>query len=107
MFGFGRKSKETTAAVSAEQAAAPGLLQRLKQGLARTRANFTDGLTTLVLGRKQIDQDLLDELETLLLTADVGVAAGPEDDGDLHAQVQHLAHLARHLLRPVRVDANP
>ncbi len=121
MFGFGRKSKETTAAVSAEPAAAPGLLQRLKQGLARTRANFTDGLTTLVLGRKQIDQDLLDELETLLLTADVGVAATRRIIDDLTARVrrkeladpaaltgvlrEQLAAILRRAAAPVRAPA--
>ena len=46
-----------------------GYLARLRQGLSKTR----DGLANLFLGRKQIDQELLDELETLLLTADVGL----------------------------------
>ena len=74
MFGFGRKRKQ--AADDAAQATAEkrtGLFGRLKQGLARTRATFSDGLTDLLLGRKQIDEDLLEELETLLLSADVGV----------------------------------
>ena len=72
MFGFGRKKKKNDAG---EKAESRGLFQRLKSGLARTRANFTDGLANLVLGRKQIDDELLEELETLLLTADVGVEA--------------------------------
>ena len=71
MFGFGRKKKETVD----ERSERPGLLGRLKKGLARTRASFTDGLASLVLGRRQIDDELLEELETLLLTADVGVEA--------------------------------
>jgi fused signal recognition particle receptor len=41
--------------------------------LARSRSTFSDGLADLVLGKKKIDDDLLEELETLLLTADVGV----------------------------------
>jgi fused signal recognition particle receptor len=48
---------------------------RLKDRLARTRHNLSDGLADLVLGSKTIDEDLLEELETLLLTADVGVDA--------------------------------
>ncbi len=48
---------------------------RLKQGLSKTRQNFTDSLASLVLGRKEIDDDLLDELEMILLTADVGIDA--------------------------------
>ncbi len=53
----------------------PGLFTRLKNSLSKTRRNFTDSLSTLVMGRKEIDADLLDELEMILLTADVGVEA--------------------------------
>ena len=48
---------------------------RIKSGLGRTRANLSDGMTNLFLGKKAIDSDLLEEIETLLLTADVGVEA--------------------------------
>ncbi len=50
-----------------------GWLSRLNAGLKRTRHAFTDTLATLVLGKKQIDADLLKELETQLLLADIGV----------------------------------
>lgn len=50
-----------------------GLFSRLKQGLSKTRNNFTSGLANLVLGKKQIDAELLEEIETRLLMADVGV----------------------------------
>jgi fused signal recognition particle receptor len=71
MFGFGKKKQNEP---SAEQdTAQPGFFERLKQGLARSRSTFSDGLADLVLGKKKIDDDLLEELETLLLTADVGV----------------------------------
>lgn len=52
-----------------------GFFTRLKQGLSKTRQNFTDSLANLVLGKKEIDDDLLDELEMILLTADVGIDA--------------------------------
>ncbi|MCG8536878.1 MAG: signal recognition particle-docking protein FtsY [Pseudomonadales bacterium] len=48
---------------------------RVKQGLTRTRAGFSDGLASLLLGKKTIDDDLLEEIETQLLVADVGVEA--------------------------------
>jgi fused signal recognition particle receptor len=48
---------------------------RIKSGLSRTRHQFTDGLSQLFSGRKQIDEELLEEIETQLLTADVGIAA--------------------------------
>lgn len=50
-----------------------GLWGRLKTGLARTRAGLTEGLASLVLGKKKIDEEVLEELETRLLSADVGV----------------------------------
>ncbi len=53
----------------------PGLFGRLKQGLSRTRSNLTEGIATLALGHKVIDDELLEEIETQLLTADVGVDA--------------------------------
>ena len=60
-----------------------GLFGRLKSGLAKTRTNLTDGLANLVLGRKIIDDDLLEELETQLLTADVGVEVTQKIISDL------------------------
>ncbi len=52
-----------------------GFIGRLRERLHRTRNNLAEGLANLVKGRKQIDDDLLEEIETLLLTADVGFAA--------------------------------
>jgi len=81
MFGFGKKKhkKEAEPRLAAGSEAAPekapGLLLRLKGRLTRTRGNLTDRLGALLLGKKVIDTDLLEELETLLLTADVGVEA--------------------------------
>ncbi|MEJ2454263.1 MAG: signal recognition particle-docking protein FtsY [Candidatus Thiodiazotropha sp.] len=77
MFGFGKKDKTPAAEpeTTQEEARKPGLFTRLQERLSRTRHNLTDGLANLILGHKQIDDDLLEELETLLLTADVGVEA--------------------------------
>ena len=52
-----------------------GLLGRIRQGLGKTRSNLTAGLERVVLGEKSIDQDLIDDIETTLLLADVGVEA--------------------------------
>ncbi len=77
MFGFGKKDKAPTTDVGAQPEVEQkrGLFTRLQERLSRTRHNLTDGLANLILGRKQIDEELLEELETLLLTADVGVEA--------------------------------
>ncbi len=46
----------------------------LKERLAKSRQKLGSGLSSLLLGKKAIDEDLLDELETLLITADIGIS---------------------------------
>jgi len=53
----------------------PGWFTKLKGSLTKTRSGLTDGLSRLILGRKEIDDDLLEELEMLLLSADIGIDA--------------------------------
>ena len=48
-------------------------LEKLKQGLSKTHQGFVERIDQLVLGKKTIDQELLDELEGLLFEADLGV----------------------------------
>jgi len=83
MFGFGKRNKNT-ATEQPQQTQQPadaapvektGLFARLKSGLSRTRAHLSDGLGNLLLGKKHIDDELLEDLENLLLTSDVGVEA--------------------------------
>ena len=64
----------TAAPVPVEEAKT-GFFARLKQGLSKTSASIGEGMASLFLGKKAIDDDLLDEIETRLLTADVGVEA--------------------------------
>jgi fused signal recognition particle receptor len=52
-----------------------GFFSRLKQGLSRTSNAFSSGLGTLFLGKKEIDDDLLENIETQLIVADVGIDA--------------------------------
>ena len=52
-----------------------GFFSRLRRGLGRTSENLVQGVGTLFLGRKEIDEDLLEQLESRLLLADVGVDA--------------------------------
>ena len=47
--------------------------KNLRESLAKTRNQFLQGITTLVLGEKQIDEETLDSLEESLLQADIGV----------------------------------
>jgi fused signal recognition particle receptor len=52
-----------------------GLWRRLRGGLAKTRGQLAQGVGTLLLGKKEIDDAALEELETALLSTDVGVEA--------------------------------
>ena len=52
-----------------------GLFDRLKDRLVKTRTALSDGITGLFRGGRPIDQALLDQLEELLYTADLGPVA--------------------------------
>jgi fused signal recognition particle receptor len=67
-------------------AAAPGLFGRLRAKLNSGATAITRGISNLVPGRK-IDADVLDELETRLLTADVGIDATETILDDLRRRV--------------------
>lgn len=69
MFSFLKSKTPETAEITEKK----GWFSRLTDGLKRTRKNFSDGLATLILGKKTIDAELVESLETLLLTADVGI----------------------------------
>ncbi|MFY0663672.1 MAG: signal recognition particle-docking protein FtsY [Natronospirillum sp.] len=90
MFGFGKKNKSTP--VAAESAPvddqSTGLFGKVLTGLGKTRAHLSDGLTQLFLGRKEIDDALLEDIETQLLSADVGIAATSDIIAELTARVQ-------------------
>ena len=65
----------------------PGFFSKMKSGLSKTRSKFSEGMGRLILGEKLIDDELLEEIETLLLTADVGVEATTEIIADLTRKV--------------------
>ena len=82
MFGFLKKSAGTadktpeSAPAASAESAAPQLSwrERLKAGLARTRSQFGGKLKS-IFSRGKVDEELLEELEALLLTSDVGMDA--------------------------------
>ncbi len=89
MFGFGKnKSGGTVPEAQAPAHEAGGRFARLKNVLTRTRSSLTEGLATLVLGKKAIDAEVLEDLETQLLLADVGVDATRSIMNDLAARAQ-------------------
>ena len=50
-----------------------GYFRRLKDQLFKTRKTFADGFDKIFTGKKVVDDDLLEELEELLITSDIGV----------------------------------
>ena len=60
---------------------------RLRSGLAKTRNQLATGVGNLLLGEKEISTEALDDLETALLTTDVGVEATKSIIDELTAQV--------------------
>ena len=55
--------------------AQPGLWGRLKAGLRKTRGRLAEGLGDLLLGKREVDAAVLEELEAALLMTDVGMDA--------------------------------
>ncbi|MCU0227832.1 MAG: signal recognition particle-docking protein FtsY [Bryobacterales bacterium] len=56
----------------------PTFFEKLQQGLKKTREGLSQKLEDLFAGRKEIDADLLDELEYVLISADIGVRTTSE-----------------------------
>jgi fused signal recognition particle receptor len=63
------------------------LFGRLKAGLSKTSASLTSGLGNLFLGKREIDDDFLEEIETQLITSDVGIDATAKIIASLTQQV--------------------
>jgi len=72
MFGFFKKKEKE------EQKENKGLIARLREGLTKTRSGFTGRLDQLLFGKKEISEDLLEGLEEVLFTSDLGVATTQE-----------------------------
>jgi fused signal recognition particle receptor len=53
-------------------------LKKLRQGLSKTRSGLTGRLDNLLLGKKEIDSEILEDLEEVLFTSDLGVATTQE-----------------------------
>ncbi len=93
MFNILKRKKPNDIETQAEQTPEkPGFFARLKAGLTKTRTSFANGIANLILGKKTLDREVLDLIETQLLTADVGIDATQQ-------LVQHLTQkLARNEL---------
>src|SRR5438309_7794360 len=102
----------------------PTLLEKLKSGVEKTRAGLVTRLEDALAGKKEIDAELLDELEYTLISADIGVKTTSEilerirqqvdrklvgDAGELRGLIrQHLLEILEATERPLaHVDEPP
>jgi fused signal recognition particle receptor len=67
MFNFFKKNTST------DNDQEPDKTTTLKEKLSKSRHSLGNGLSGLLLGKKEINEELLDELETILITSDIGI----------------------------------
>lgn len=101
----------------------PNLLDRLKVGIQKTRSGLVDRIEDVLSGKKEIDADLLEELEYTLITADLGVRTVEDildrirervdrkmtgDAVEIRSLIRdHLLEILRASETPVRVVTQP
>ena len=125
MFSFLKKGAKPSAPPTSESEKKPAdsFLSRLKQGLSKTRSQFTDGLASVLIGKKSIDDDLIAQLETRMLQADMGVAvtkqviaalsqaltyeALDDESALLHALEKTLLAILAPVERPIHLHTAP
>lgn len=91
MLGLGKKKNVPSGGPQSPEPAPPakkGLFSALRNGLQRTRNQFTQGLANAFLGEKIVDEALLKRIETHLLTADIGPAATQRLIADMTVRVK-------------------
>ena len=66
---------EVKAEAEVDSSSKGGFFSRMKEGLTKSRKNLADGMVNILIGGKEIDDELLEEVEEQLLVADIGVEA--------------------------------
>ncbi|MBU1742923.1 MAG: signal recognition particle receptor subunit alpha, partial [Proteobacteria bacterium] len=94
----GRSGRSDTPEDSFEQGRDGGLLSRLRRGLSRTRQALGGRMEEVFAGKARIDEELLEDLEEILITADLGVRITLEVIDELRARVGR-----RELSDPARI----
>jgi fused signal recognition particle receptor len=109
MFNFLKRKESSDNTDEAEKV---GVFSRLKQGLSKTRTSLTTGIANLFLGKKELTADLLEEIENILLSADVGIETTQQliqsltdklarnELSDTEAAFQCLRENMKQILRP-------
>lgn len=66
-----------------------GLFSKIKAGLQKTKANISDGITSIINSFTKIDEDFFDELEEMLVMSDIGVETSVKICDELRAYVKY------------------
>jgi len=133
MFGFLKRKKKKPAEITSSVATTTDVSEQttntaqdlahdnaadLSHSLEKTKRTFSDGMADFLLGKKSIDRELLDKLETHLLSADVGIKATTtiidqlqndisrkviNDADSLHIK---LAEIMKNILQPCQQTLN-
>src|SRR5438046_10627620 len=94
----------------------PTLLERLKNSVSKTKAALSETVDTIFLGERKIDPSLLKNLETALLSADLGVKPTREildairekmDRNALSDAAQLKREIKSHIVRILNASARP
>ena len=65
-----------------------GFFEKIKKGLSKTRDQFSQGLTNLFTRNVKIDDDLYEELEEILISADIGMKSTLEIVDELRDEIK-------------------
>lgn len=65
----------------------PSVFQKIKDAVQKTQENFTERIQDLVEGRKEISPEMLDELEGIMIGADIGITTTTEILDSIRDQV--------------------
>lgn len=122
MFGFRKKKEKATSAEISEDTSqkSAGLFSKLREGLSKTGSAIGSGMTTVFIGKKKIEDEDLEELETNLLIADVGIEATNQIIDDLMMRIEknelydidqlmqaiheNMLHILQPVSRPLVID---
>jgi fused signal recognition particle receptor len=98
LFGGAKSPQPAQPGAAPAGGAKPTLLDRLKQGIQKTRTGLVEAIEDTIHGRKEIDADLLEELEYRLVSADIGIRTTTEILERIRQRVdRHLVNDAHEL----------
>ena len=82
-----------------------GFFSRLKEGLAKTRDNLVAGIDSIFNGFSEIDEDFYEELEEVLIMADIGVATTEKIIENLRQKVKEQKIKEIDVCRQLLIDS--